>query len=228
MNTINGTWNLKKNQDEERYNNGQQLKELMLYPRHLQSSEAHQNIGDHGQHKDGLEPPATFHRSISNLEKRNQESEIGGVRDYDIEKDLSPCRPHSEMSQRSVETYRPKSLPRPGSARSQNSQSSLMDQQEYKNYILEVLHATTKNQRFQQLRNYYNILDRALKLEKKSSNMDIHHLNSDDVIDFETWRVMRHKEKAKEELSLLMNNLKRTQKERQFLFRPKEVEEFRW
>ena len=170
----------------------------------------------------------TFHRSISNLEKRNLENQ-DAKEDYDdTEKNISPTRPHSEMSQRSVENYRPKSLPRPGSATSHHSQSSLVDQQEYKNYILEVLHATTKNQRFQQLRNYYNILDRALKLEKKSSTMDINHLNSDDVIDFETWRVMRHKEKAKDELSLLMNNLKRAQKERQFMFRPKEVDEFRW
>ena len=217
--------------DEEKYNDRNQSRDLMLYPRPFQDVEINQKknlIDGSVQQEHGLEPAATFHRSISNLEKRNQESETVERHDDANEKDLSPCRPHSEMSQRSSEGYRPKSLPRPGSARSQHSQSSLMDQQDYKNYILEVLHATTKNQRFQQLRNYYNILDRALKLEKKSSNMDIHHLNSDDVIDFETWRVMRHKEKAKEELSLLMNNLKRAQKERQFLFRPKEVDEFRW
>ena len=55
------------------------------------------------------------------------------------------------------------------------------------------------------LQSYYNILDRALKLEQKSSNMDVHKLKSEDVIDFETWRSMRGKEKAKDELNMLLS-----------------------
>ena len=54
----------------------------------------------------------------------------------------------------------------------------------------------------------YSILDRALKLEQKSSNMEVHKLKSDAVIDFETWRSMRGKEKAKDELTLLLSRQK--------------------
>ena len=48
-------------------------------------------------------------------------------------------------------------------------------------------------------------MDRALKLEQKSSNMDVHKLKSEDVIDFETWRSLRGKEKAKDELNMLLS-----------------------
>ena len=51
-------------------------------------------------------------------------------------------------------------------------------------------------------------MDRALKLEQKSSNMEVHKLKSEAVIDFETWRSMRGKEKAKDELTLLLSRQK--------------------
>jgi hypothetical protein len=51
-------------------------------------------------------------------------------------------------------------------------------------------------------------LDRALKLEQKSSNMEVHKLKSEAVIDFDTWRSMRGKEKAKDELTLLLSRQK--------------------
>ena len=82
--------------------------------------------------------------------------------------------------------------------------------------------------RFQQLQSYYNILDRALKLEKKSSSMEIHKLKSEAVIDFETWRKLRQKEKAGDELQMLMSSLREAQRARQFHFRPKEVASIRW
>lgn len=103
-----------------------------------------------------------------------------------------------------------------------------MDHEEYKNYVLEMVHSSQKSPRFQQLQAYYNILDRALKLEKKSSNMDIHKLKSEAVIDFETWRQLRQKEKAKDELELLLSSLREAQRARQFHFRPKEVASVRW
>ena len=104
----------------------------------------------------------------------------------------------------------------------------MIDHEEYKNYMLEMLHSTQKCARFQQLQSYYNILERAKQLEKKSSSMEIHKLKSDEVIDFETWRKLRQKEKAKDELQKLMRNLKQAQKEGQFHFCPKEIDEVRW
>ena len=153
----------------------------------------------------GMKPVATFPRSLSNLEKRSASAS---------EKPTSLERPNSSMSRGS-------SLPRPGSATS-------IDHEEYKNYVLEMIHATQKNPRFQQLQAYYSILDKALKLEKKSSDMEIHKLKSEAVVDFETWRKLRGKEKAKDELNFLLGSLRDAQKAGNFHFRPKEVEEVRW
>ena len=150
----------------------------------------------------GDKPVATFPRSLSNLERRS-----GGLSSLD-----NPIRDTDS---------RASSLPRPGSAGS-------VDQEEYKNYVIEMIHSTQKSPRFQQLQAYYNILDRALKLEKKSSSMEIHKLKSDAVIDFETWRKLRKREKANDELEVLLSSLREAQRARQFHFRPKEVASVRW
>lgn len=84
-----------------------------------------------------------------------------------------------------------------------------------------MIHSTQKSPRFTQLQAYYTILDKALKLEQKSSSMEIHKLKSEAVIDFETWRKLRQKEKASDELQLLLSSLKEAQRARQFHFRPK-------
>ena len=157
--------------------------------------------------ENGDKPIATFPRSLSNLERRAASANTEASE-----------RPTSALSGKDS---RASSLPRPGSAGS-------MDHEEYKNYVLEMIHSSQKSPRFQQLQAYYNILDRALKLEKKSSNMDVHKLKSDQVIDFETWRKMRGKEKAKDELNLLLSSLREAQRARQFHFRPKEATSVSW
>ena len=157
--------------------------------------------------ENGDKPVATFPRSLSNLERRAASANTEASE-----------RPTSALSGKDS---RASSLPRPGSAGS-------MDHEEYKNYVLEMIHSSQKSPRFQQLQAYYNILDRALKLEKKSSNMDVHKLKSDQVIDFETWRKMRGKEKAKDELNLLLSSLREAQRARQFHFRPKEATSVSW
>jgi hypothetical protein len=160
--------------------------------------------------ENGLEPVATFPRSLSNLEKRSS-SQLG---------DILADRPQSALSNGGS---RASSLPRPGSG-----YGTLLDHEEYKKYVLQLMHSTQKSPRFTQLQAYYNILDRALKLEKKSSSMEIHRLKSDAVIDFETWRKLRIKEKARDELDVLMSSLKEAQRARQFHFRPKEVASVSW
>lgn len=170
----------------------------------------------------GMTPVAKFPRSISNLERRSAVSPDGKEQVGSSEVLPLPSRSISAMSHRSS------SLPRPASGFSHHSEQSLIDHEEYKNYMLEMLHSTQKSARFQQLQSYYNILERAKQLEKKSSSMEIHKLKSDEVIDFETWRKLRQKEKAKDELHLLLKNLRQAQKERQFHFCPKEIEDVRW
>ena len=172
----------------------------------------------------GMAPVAKFPRSISNLEKRS------GISQDDAPKNQNGSTDHLQLPSRSISamSHRSSSLPRPASGHSHHSEQSMIDHEEYKNYMLEMLHSTQKCARFQQLQSYYNILERAKQLEKKSSSMEIHKLKSDEVIDFETWRKLRQKEKAKDELQKLMRNLKQAQKEGQFHFCPKEIDEVRW
>ena len=65
-------------------------------------------------------------------------------------------------------------------------------------------------------------------LESEASDGEVHKLKSEDIVDFDTWRSMRKKEKAQDELDGLLGNLRMAQKEREFHFRPKEVESVRW
>ena len=112
---------------------------------------------------------------------------------------------------------------------SQASNSSyIIDQQEYRNYVYEMVNSTPKNPRFNQLTQYFSTLERVTKLESESSTMDVHKLKSEDIVDFETWRKLRKQEKAKDELDELLLDLRKAQKDREFHFRPKEVDSVRW
>ncbi len=168
--------------------------------------------------ENGSQPLATFPRSVSNLERRSGYSEMH------LREAPTP-RPSSSMSQGGSDhpvPLRSTSLPRPASV------MSSQDHEDYRNYVLELLHSTPRSPRFQQLQAYYNLLDRALRLEKKSASMEVHKLKSDQVVDFEAWRSLRQREKASEELSTLMKDLRAAQKAREFYFRPKEAEDYRW
>lgn len=88
------------------------------------------------KYANGNAPLATFPRSISNLEKRSGYSSL-----HQRSRTTSPGRPESAMS-----------------AKSAKSTTSVVDHEEYRNYILESLHSKDKNPRFQQLQSYYNLL----------------------------------------------------------------------
>ena len=169
-------------------------------------------------------------RSVSVLAGRVSPRHVSGERE----------RPVSVMSNRSASGDRrcfslPRDRPgsalsqRPGSALSQASTSSYMiDQQEYRNYVYEMVNSAPKNPRFNQLTQYFSTLERVTRLESESSSMEVHKLKSDDIVDFETWRQLRKQEKAKDELDELLLDLRKAQKEREFHFRPKEVDSVRW
>ena len=101
-------------------------------------------------------------------------------------------------------------------------------QAEYHNYVYELIHTTQNNPRFSQLTQYFSTLEKVTALESEASAAEIHKLKSADIVDFDTWRSMRKKEKAQDELDGLLGDLRHAQKEREFHFRPKEVESVRW
>ena len=167
------------------------------------------------QNDDSPQRSSLFPRSVSNLEK----SRIGSAE-----------RANSALSNISdALDKRAYSLPRPVSSLSQRSDASMMvDQVEYRNYVYEMINSTPKNPRFCQLQDYFNTLDKVMTLESAASKMEIHKLTSEDIMDFDTWRQMRKKEKAKDELDGLLSTLKGAQKEREFLFRVKDKDDFKW
>ena len=184
-----------------------------------------------------------FNEKKSVFEQPRSMSSLGHAGDRHVSpssRHVSVERPVSVMSNRSTSgDRRCFSLPRPGSSMSQArpesslsqvsvTSSYIIDTQEYRNYVYEMINSTPKNPRFNQLTQYFSTLERVTKLESESSSMDVHKLKSDDIVDFDTWRQLRKQEKAKDELNELLTDLRHAQKEREFHFRPKEVDSVKW
>lgn len=149
------------------------------------------------------------------------------------------CRRIRRPASRAIETisgvrrkFRSKSLNEADRQSQMGSTSSLClsqytDHEEYKSYFLELLHSTRKSEKFKELHKFYSSLERMGELEKTTSNTDLRpRLRNEEVIDFDRWKQLRNKEKAEKELNVLYEKLKDDQREKGFLFQPKET--VRW
>lgn len=106
---------------------------------------------------------------------------------------------------------------------------SLVDREEYQQYVLEMLHCRRKSKRYKDLHDFYASLERMGELERTTSTGDLRpRLRNEEIIDYDRWKEVRTKERAEKELEVLYGKLKTVQKEKDFLFRPKEVDQFRW
>ncbi|XP_015600449.1 uncharacterized protein LOC107270181 isoform X5 [Cephus cinctus] len=107
--------------------------------------------------------------------------------------------------------------------------SSQIDREEYQQYVLEMLHCKRKSKRYKDLHDFYASLERMGELERTASSGDLKpRLKNEEIIDYDRWKEVRSKERAEQELKLLYGKLKAAQKEKDFLFRPKDVDQFRW
>lgn len=100
---------------------------------------------------------------------------------------------------------------------------------EYADYISDMKNTKTRSERFRELNTYYAYLERAGELEKATSSCDIRHRRKDEeIIDFDRWKKIRSIERAEEELNSLYYKLKRAQNEKDMLFFPRDLNDFRW
>ncbi|KAL1122390.1 hypothetical protein AAG570_003795 [Ranatra chinensis] len=107
------------------------------------------------------------------------------------------------------------------------SASSLTDRPGYQCFIAEQVHSTRKSERFQELHKFYSSLERMAELQKATSNVDLRpRSKGEEIIDFDRWKMVRNKERAETELSRLYEQLKECQRDKDFLFKPRET--VRW
>ncbi|XP_049869863.1 uncharacterized protein LOC126369484 isoform X4 [Pectinophora gossypiella] len=110
------------------------------------------------------------------------------------------------------------------------SDSNLRTQDpEYEEYIQDMQNSKIRSERFRELNRYYAYLERVAELEKTTSTCDLRHRRKDEeIIDFDRWKKIRAIERAEEELNNLYYKLKIAQNEKDVLFYPRDVKDFRW
>ncbi|XP_042862593.1 serine/arginine repetitive matrix protein 2-like isoform X30 [Penaeus japonicus] len=93
--------------------------------------------------------------------------------------------------------------------------------QRYRQYILELRNAAPRNARISQLRRLFTSLERVHRLERSVSTVELSAADNraHEIIDFETWKSMREKERKALEYNVLMKELNVAQKEREFLYK---------
>lgn len=105
-----------------------------------------------------------------------------------------------------------------------------LDKYNYHCYIKELVSSNRASNKFRQLSQFYSTLERMGQLELTTSTTDVKpRLKSEDeIIDYDRWKELKKLEKAERELQMVYFKLKSDQKERGLLFRPKDVDTFKW
>ncbi|KAG0703358.1 hypothetical protein GWK47_024874 [Chionoecetes opilio] len=91
----------------------------------------------------------------------------------------------------------------------------------YRQYILELKNAAPRNARISQLRRLFTSLERAHRLERSVSSVELSAAESRShaIIDFETWKGLREKERKALEYNVLLKELNVAQREKEFLYK---------
>ncbi|CAD7015281.1 unnamed protein product [Ceratitis capitata] len=85
------------------------------------------------------------------------------------------------------------------------------------------------SERFTELNRFYSTLERVGQLERATSLSSFKPLRKDgEPLDFDEWRKIRYHERAEKELNYLVGKLKHEQRTKDFVFRPKDVEDVKW
>ncbi|GJQ87230.1 putative Src homology 3 domains containing protein [Trypoxylus dichotomus] len=110
------------------------------------------------------------------------------------------------------------------------STSSIDSLKEYQTYVKEIIHSAKKSDRFKELNKFYSTIERLGELERTTSSADLRPRRRDEeeIVDYDRWREVRQREKAEKELTTIYKELKEVQKEKDFLFMPKQVETYKW
>lgn len=111
-----------------------------------------------------------------------------------------------------------------------NSDSNIYaNDPDYDEYIRDLKNLKGRSERFRELNRYYTYLQRVAELEKATSSRNLCYRKKDEeIIDFDRWKKIRTIERAEEELNNLYSKLKKAQIEKDILFYPRDVNDFRW
>ncbi|XP_031340840.1 uncharacterized protein LOC116168956 isoform X4 [Photinus pyralis] len=101
---------------------------------------------------------------------------------------------------------------------------------ECRSFPSDVFHSPQRCNRFKELNKFYSTLERMGELERTTSSSELRPRGrrEEEIIDYERWKEVHARERAEKELQTVYNKLRQDQKEKGFLFRPKDVKLFRW
>lgn len=105
--------------------------------------------------------------------------------------------------------------------------SCSIDAVNYENHLELCSHG--RSEKFKDLNRFYSHVERVGQLERTTSNTDLHPIRKENqLIDYDVWKQVRNYERAERELNNLVGKLKKDEKEKDFLFRPKYAEDTKW
>ncbi|XP_055373920.1 uncharacterized protein LOC129607174 isoform X4 [Condylostylus longicornis] len=85
------------------------------------------------------------------------------------------------------------------------------------------------SEKFSDLHRFYSNIERHGQLEKATSATDLRPIRREgEILDFDEWRRIRAHQKAEKEKSYIIKKLKQDEREKDFLFRPKEIDDVKW
>ncbi|CAG9832705.1 unnamed protein product [Diabrotica balteata] len=109
---------------------------------------------------------------------------------------------------------------------STTSLDSLRSEDYYK-YFTDQVHGSRYYDKFKDLNQFYTEIEKVGQLEKVFS-VKPRKKSETEIIDFDRWKEVRTRERAEQELGALYNQIKKEEKEKGFLYLPKDVQRYKW
>lgn len=176
----------------------------------------------------------------SNSEPRRPVTYVHKIEKEAEMRPFSPTREIRSPSSRRIQSFRSQSKSErksqhesPASRRYHSLDSRVpygvdaIDSNQYENHLDRCAHRASD--KFRDLNRFYSTVERVGQLERATSSTDLHPIRKEgELIDFDVWKQVRNYERAEMELNHLVGKLKRDEREKDFLFRPKYIEDVKW
>uniref|UniRef100_A0A6P7FK56 Uncharacterized protein LOC114328625 isoform X11 n=1 Tax=Diabrotica virgifera virgifera TaxID=50390 RepID=A0A6P7FK56_DIAVI len=114
----------------------------------------------------------------------------------------------------------------PSLTHSTTSLDSLRSEDYYK-YFTDQVHGNKYYDKFKDLNQFYTEIEKVGQLEKVFS-VKPRKKSETEIIDYDRWKEVRTRERAEQELGALYNQIKKEEKEKGFLYLPKDVQRYKW
>ncbi|KAG5870214.1 hypothetical protein JTB14_028012 [Gonioctena quinquepunctata] len=108
-----------------------------------------------------------------------------------------------------------------------HSTTSLDSSKSDDKYFKEIVQTGKMYDKFKDLNQFYSEIEKVGKLERSFSLKPRKRCESE-IIDFDRWREVRTRERAEQELRLLYKQIREEEKEKGFLYMPKDVAKYKW